>query len=130
MERDEMKIQKGFTLIELMVAIVIVAVLASIAIPSYREYVKRSHRRAAQAVMMEIANQQHQYFAANRAYASDTDLGYTLPPEVDDHYNLAITRAAGPPPTFTISLTATGSQVTDGNLSLDSQGVRTPANKW
>jgi type IV pilus assembly protein PilE len=130
MERDEMKIQKGFTLIELMVAIVIVAVLASIAIPSYREYVKRSHRRAAQAVMMEIANQQHQYFAANRAYASATDLGYTLPPEVDDHYDLTITPAAGSPPTFTISLTATGSQATDGNLALNSQGVRTPANKW
>jgi type IV pilus assembly protein PilE len=130
MERGEMKIQKGFTLIEVMVVVVIVAILASLAIPGYREYVKRGNRRAAQAVMMEIASQQHQYFAANRTYASATDLGYSLPPEVDDHYDLTITPAAGSPPTFTIRLDATGSQASDGFLEINSQGVKTPANKW
>jgi len=126
-----MKIQKGFTLIEVMVVVVIVAILASLAIPGYREYVKRGHRRAAQAVMMEIASQQHQYFAANRAYADETELGYTSPPpEIADYYTLTVTPTPGSPPTFLITLTATGSQASDGNLSLNSQGVKTPANKW
>ena len=55
--------QKGFTLIELMVVIAIVAVLVTVALPSYREYVKRGNRRAAQSTMMDIINRQQQYFA-------------------------------------------------------------------
>lgn len=126
-----MKSQKGFTLIEVMVVVVIVAILASISIPSYREYVIRSHRRAAQAAMLEIANQQLQYFVANRAYATTVaELGYALPPEVDDYYDYSFTLTAGPPPRFTINFTATGSQSGDGNLALTSEGVKTPAAKW
>ena len=67
---QSMKTQKGFTLIELVIVVVILAILATIAIPSYREYVIRGHRRAAQAAMMEIATQQRQYFVANRAFAT------------------------------------------------------------
>jgi len=125
-----MKSQKGFTLIEVMVAVVIVAILATIAIPSYREYVIRSHRRAAQAAMMEIATQQQQYFVANRAYATAAQLGYALPPEVDEYYDYSVTLSAGPPPTFTIDFTATDSQASDGDLALTSEGVKTPTAKW
>lgn len=125
-----MKSQKGFTLIEVMVAVVIVAILATIAIPSYREYVIRSHRRAAQAAMMEIATQQQQYFVANRAYATAAQLGYALPPEVDEYYDYSVTLSAGPPPAFTIDFTATGSQASDGDLALTSEGVKTPTAKW
>lgn len=125
-----MQRQKGFTLIEVMVVVVIIAILASIAIPSYREYVIRGHRRAAQAAIMEIATQQQQYFVANRTYADEVELGYVLPPEVDEHYDYAVTVVEGPPPGFTINLTATGSQASDGNLALTSEGVKTPAAKW
>lgn len=125
-----MKSQKGFTLIEVMVVVVIVAILASVAIPSYREYVIRGHRRAAQAAMMEIATRQHQYFVANRTFATVAELGYTLPPELDPYYSYDITLSAGPPPGFTITFDAEGSQLSDGNLSLTSQGVKSPAGKW
>ncbi|MGE5198461.1 MAG: type IV pilin protein [Rhodospirillaceae bacterium] len=126
-----MKSQQGITLIELMIVVVIVAILASIAVPSYSAYIVRSNRRAAQATMMEIAARQHQLFAANRAYAaSAADLGYTLPPEVAAHYAYSVALNAGPPPSFTITMTPSGRQAADGALTLTSAGVKGPAGKW
>jgi type IV pilus assembly protein PilE len=88
--RDLHEQGRGFTLIELMVTLVIVAIIAAIAIPSYRQSVIKGNRRAAQSVMMEIVNREHQYFIANRVYADDATLGYALPPEVSGNYDLAI----------------------------------------
>lgn len=125
-----MKKHKGFTLIELMITILVVAILASIAIPSYREYVIRGNRTAAQAVMMDIATRQQQYFVANRAYAEIEDLGFVLPPEVDSNYEFAMEVDPGPPPGFEITFKAIDSQASDGDLTLNSEGVKGPAEKW
>ena len=121
---------KGFTLIELMIVVVIVSILAAIAYPSYRESVRRGHRRAAQSAMMDIVNLEHQYFIANRVYADAAALGYGLDSDVDSNYDYTITLDAGPPPGFTVNFTATGAQASDGNLSVNSVGVKTPAEKW
>ncbi|MES9905853.1 MAG: type IV pilin protein [Sedimenticola sp.] len=120
----------GFTLVELMITVAIIGILASIALPSYRQYVVRSNRVAAQAEMMEIANFEQQYLLANRAYGDETALGYTLSTEVAVNYSYTITAPTATPPGFTINFTAIGGQADDGDLSLDSAGVKTPSDKW
>lgn len=127
------KKQLGFTLMELMIAVAIVGILAAIAYPSYQQYVIRGNRAAAQAQMMDIANRQQQYLLANRTYATKTQLeasGYGLPTEVVGKYTYDITLGSGSVPSFTITFTATGSQASDGNLTLDNEGKKTPSGKW
>lgn len=122
-----MKKSAGFTLTELLVVIIIAAILASLAIPSYREAVRRSDRRAAQAAMMEISNRERQYFLANRVYADHDELGFTLPTELTGKYTFAIV-PDDDPPGFLITFTAVGPQAADGKLTLDSNGAKT--GKW
>ncbi|WP_418117501.1 type IV pilin protein [Variovorax sp. 350MFTsu5.1] len=123
----------GFTLIEVMITVAIVAILASIALPSYQQYIIRSKRSAAQAQMMDIANRQQQYLIANRVYADKAALtasGYSLPSEVSANYSYDVTLSTSGAPGYTLTFTPTGSQSGDGNLSLTSEGVKSPAGKW
>lgn len=125
--------QRGFTLIELMITVAIIAVLAAVAYPSYIKHVQKSARRAAQAQMMDLANREQQYLLANRAYASKTDLtsaGYTLPTDLTGRYNWDITVGTDTVPSFTVTFTATGPQADDGDLTLTSDGVKSPTDKW
>lgn len=126
----------GFTLIELMITVVIVAILAGIAVPSYRQHVIRANRSAAQSAMMDIANREQQFLLANRRYADTAALtgnGYSLPAEVADKYTLTVDApSTAVPPGYTIRMTPItgGAQASDGELTLNSQGVKTPADKW
>ena len=130
-EKDIMKkMSKGFTLIELMITVAIIGILAAIAMPNYTQYVIRSNRAAAQAEMMAIANKEEQILLANRAYVDETAIGYTLPTGVSNKYTYAIAAPAGTVPYYKITFTPSGTQASDGNLTLDSTGAKTPTSKW
>ena len=60
----------GFTLIELLVTIVIAALIAAIAIPSYSDFVERSRRSEARAALGDLADRQEQFFLDNKTYTS------------------------------------------------------------
>jgi type IV pilus assembly protein PilE len=70
---------KGFTLIEVMVTLVIIAVLAAIAYPSYVKQVRKANRVVAKSALLDIANRQEHYFFSNRRYGFMDDLGYSDP---------------------------------------------------
>jgi type IV pilus assembly protein PilE len=126
--------RRGFTLIELMITMAIVAILAAIAWPSYQQHVRKGRRSSAKATMMDIANREQQYLLANRAYADKATLtaaGYTVPSDVSAFYSWDVTAPPGAvPPVFTITFTGTGAQASDGALTLDQAGDRRPASKW
>lgn len=128
-----MRRARGFTLIELMITVVVVAILAAIALPSYRQYIVRSKRSAAQAQMMDIANRQQQFLLANRNYADKAALeagGYALPAEVGANYSYGIALSTTAIPAYTLTFTPTGGQAADGALTLNSDGVKAPPEKW
>lgn len=131
--------QRGFTLIELMIAVAIVGILAAVAYPSYTEYIRKGVRRAAQAQMLDIANREQQFLLANRAYATYSALtasGYTLPTELAGKYTPSIFVGSATVPAFTITFTAAGSQLKDGDLTFNSEGLKgcgpgcNPSTKW
>lgn len=129
-----MKKQSAFTLLELMAVVAIIALLSVIAIPSYQNYVKRAHRTEAQTLMLDIVNRQEQYILDQRQYTesptaiSVSNDAFTCDASKCSNNFYDVTIAAdntASPPNFTITATAKGSQVSDGNLTLDSTGNKT-----
>lgn len=124
----------GFSLVELMVVLVILAILTSIAVTSYRGQTVRSNRSAAESYMKELSGKEERYLLDNRQYAlTMTLLGEAAPPTVSSNYTVTIEDddAASPVPGYVITATPIGSQLTDdavcGVLTLNHRGVQTPA---
>jgi len=125
--------QEGFTLIELMITVAVVAILAAVALPSYRQHIIHGNRSAAEAQMMDIANREQQYLLANRVYADKTTLianGYALDSQVSQNYTWNAVPGTGTEPSFVITFTPAGAQASDVTLTLDNQGNKTPLEKW
>lgn len=123
----------GFSLIELLVAIVIVGIVAAIAIPSYNNYFIRGSRSAAQGELMELASIEEKIFLNSNAYSSSITaaydgtstggLGKTSGQTTDGKYALSITATSQ---TYTLTATPVSgkSQVGDGNISISENGQR------
>jgi type IV pilus assembly protein PilE len=135
-ERIRLTGARGFTLMEVIVVVTMLAILAAIAIPNYSEYIRRGHRAAAQEYLISLASRQVQFYLDRRAFAESdvcppvapatTCLNATPPAELANRYTVAIAAAAGPPAAFTITATPTGSQTGErcGNLTIDQTGAR------
>ena len=126
--------RRGFTLIELMVTIAIVAVLLKMAVPSYQGYLIRSSREAAKADLIELAALQEKVFLNSNAFTDDVSsaytgtssggLGLTGGKTRDERYTVTVTVSGA---TFTLTATpvADSRQAEDGNLTINAMGKRT-----
>jgi type IV pilus assembly protein PilE len=136
----------GFTLIELMITVSIVAILAAIAIPSYNAYIRKSRRTDAKSALLDMASLEERYFSSNNAYSSSpSDLGYAtaLPILISTDYTVtsvnfsvvqAIAGGAGVVPqvaTYSFIATPVGDQVNDtqcASFTVTSGGGQTAKN--
>jgi type IV pilus assembly protein PilE len=142
--------QLGFTLMELMVTIAIIGILASIAIPSYQDSVKKSRRADVKAVLLGLANAMERHFTEKNTYChvatggatvaacgaagNDTGtpdagvLGFTIPNATTTFYTVTISAVA--PSSYTLQAVPAGAQTGDkcGNFILEHTGEKKVAN--
>ena len=115
----------GFTLIELMIAVAIVAILASIANASYQSFVIKSRRAAAATCLQERAHFMERYRTTNLTYVGAPDPAQ-CGPDLDAFYTIAVGNVTAK--TFTLTADPKGAQTKDtkcGKLGITQSGVRT-----
>ncbi len=123
----KVKKNSGFTIIELMIVIVIVAILVSLAYPSYIQYVRKSKRGEAQQLLMNWSINQEIWRSNNTQYATATQ----LPAPINDNYIFDLT-VAPTATTYTLRAVAQNDQVNDvskegascSTLTLNQSGVK------
>jgi len=121
----------GFTLIELMMVVAIIAVLGAIALPAYNRYVQKSRRTDAHNMLMRLAAEQERYYTLFNRYTADLSgappagLGMASTTSEHGYYTIAGAIGAGGQ-TFTLTATPAAIQAVDkcGNLTLSSADAK------
>jgi type IV pilus assembly protein PilE len=119
---------RGFTLIELMIVVALLAILVAIGYPSYRDQVMKTRRAEGMGELLALADRMERYYSGNGTYN-----GATLGPDADDvyetstekgNYTLGITSATTT--LFTITATPVAPQDKDkcGTFTLTSSGQK------
>jgi type IV pilus assembly protein PilE len=135
--------QAGFSLIDLMVTVAIVAILAAIAMNAYTSAQRKGNRGAAEAFLTALAQQEQQFLIDNRGFLScaapittaTCALGQQVPTNVATFYTVSVTaNNTTTPPSFTASAVPVAGtyQAKDsaGTLTINDQGTRGPAGVW
>ena len=126
--------QTGFTLIEVMITVVIVAILVAIAIPAYLNFSLKSRRSEAHAALIRVAGLQERFYLQNNRYSTVlADVGVGNPNTENGYYTLSIPVANVS--AFSITATAINGSGQEADvgctvLTLTNAGVKTPATCW
>ena len=117
-------------MIELIIVIAVMALLAAIAYPFYRDYLSRSRRIDAQSIMLNIQLLQEKYRVNNIVYGALADLGPIIPSE---YYTFSVAGTSATTYTITAAAKSGTSQANDTgctSMSIDQASNRTPADCW
>jgi len=126
---------RGFTLIELVIAVMVIGTLAAIALPLYQNHISQARRADATTLLLHVATQQGQFFLDNKTYAANlASLGYSTATTTTEngHYTVRVQAATAACPIqtcFTLQAIPQSTHSADscGTLTLDSQGNKLPA---
>ncbi len=115
---------RGFTLIELMIVVVIVAILAAVAIPAYTEYIQRGKLVEATSNLSDMRVKLEQYFQDNRPYIGACVAGTAAPLPTGRYFTYACSNLSATG--FTVTATGIAAQGTSGfTYSIDQTNART-----
>ncbi|WP_042862451.1 type IV pilin protein [Acinetobacter modestus] len=124
---------RGFTLIELMIVITIIAIVAAFAFPSYQEYVRKAKRTDAESDMMAISNRLQKYKIANFSFLKANAVPITLsdigqasqsPQSGTPLYNLSLSNVTATTWLLTATPITTSTQYGNGHIVLNHRGQR------
>lgn len=145
----------GFSLMELMIAVVIIGILMSFAMPGYKEYMIRANQAAVKAVLMEVSSRQEQYLMKAGSFSSSytpagcvfSELVYTVPTEVCANFDIALTAGTNTAstvvalqelPIFRVSASGKAGTIQEGypvagaatEYSINQFGLKLPVSAW
>ncbi len=114
---------------EILIAMAIAAILVTIAYPSYRQHILKSHRTEAKNVLVDIATRQERFFTQNNRYATKLSLMNFSTDTVateSGRYNVSISASTNLTYTAQAVPTSVGTQTSDqcGSFSINQQGVQ------
>jgi type IV pilus assembly protein PilE len=127
MKKIALKLQQGFTLIELMIVVAIIAIIAAIALPNYTEYIRTSRRGAAASCLLEIAQQMERRYTGSLAYDSVATLPATAcGSSLGDYYTFSFAPSEPTAKTYVLLAAPLGGQDDDvcRTLTLNQRTVK------
>jgi type IV pilus assembly protein PilE len=120
--------ERGFTLLELMIVVIVIGILAVIAMSSYNFATRKAHRNAAKGCLTQTAQYLERWYTTNMKYTGAKGPNDICDDEVKNFYTLDYSSAPAAT-TYTVRATPTGGQLKDqcGTLTLDQAGAKTPS---
>lgn len=121
--------QRGVTLIELMIVVVVISILAAVAYPNYQEFTARAKRNEARAALLRLATNQERFYLNNNTFTADlTQLGFAADPAPTEtgYYVIDVTAANASNFTATATYQHGGTEASKCNVfTIDGRGVKT-----